>query len=59
MADKRNKLSRDVENEVRHAFGDKVFDVVIPRKMLNSLKPHLMVNPKFCMMSLVRVPLRI
>jgi len=39
MADKRNKLSRDVENEVRHAFGDKVFDVVIPRNVKLSEAP--------------------
>ena len=39
MADKRNKLSRDVENEVRNAFGDKVFDVVIPRNVKLSEAP--------------------
>ena len=39
MADKRNKLSRDVENEVRHAFGNKVFDVVIPRNVKLSEAP--------------------
>lgn len=39
MADKRNKLSRDVENEVRNAFGEKVFDVVIPRNVKLSEAP--------------------
>ena len=39
MADKRNKLSRDVENEARSTFGDKVFDVVIPRNVKLSEAP--------------------
>lgn len=39
MTDKRNKLSRDVEAEVRSAFKEKVFEVVIPRNVKLSEAP--------------------
>lgn len=39
MSDKRNKLSRDVEAEVRKAFGEKVFNIVIPRNVKLSEAP--------------------
>lgn len=39
MSDKRNKLSKDVEHEVRTAFGDKVFDITIPRNVKLSEAP--------------------
>jgi len=39
MHDSRNKLTRDVEREVRSYLGDKVFDVVIPRNVKLSEAP--------------------
>lgn len=39
MYDKRNKLSRDVENEARSHFGETVFEVVIPRSVKVSEAP--------------------
>jgi chromosome partitioning protein len=39
MYDRRNKLSRDVENEARKHFGTQVFEVVIPRSVKVSEAP--------------------
>jgi chromosome partitioning protein len=39
MFDKRNSLSRQVENNVRDHFGDKVYDTVIPRNVRISEAP--------------------
>ncbi|MEI8024850.1 MAG: AAA family ATPase [Pseudomonadota bacterium] len=39
MYDRRNKLSRDVENEARKHFGNQVFEVVIPRSVKVSEAP--------------------
>lgn len=39
MYDSRNKITRDVEKEVRSYLGDKVFDVVIPRNVRLSEAP--------------------
>ena len=39
MYDKRNKLCKDVEHDVRNAFKDKVFDVIIPRNIKLSEAP--------------------
>jgi len=39
MHDSRNKLTKDVETEVRSYLGDKVFDVVIPRNVKLSEAP--------------------
>ena len=39
MYDRRNKLSRAVEDDVRGAFGDKVFKTVIPRNVRISEAP--------------------
>ncbi len=39
MFDKRNKLSKFVEKEVRDYFGDKVYNTVIPRNVKLSEAP--------------------
>jgi chromosome partitioning protein len=39
MFDRRNSLARQVEEEVRHHFGDQVFRAVIPRNVRVSESP--------------------
>lgn len=39
MYDTRNKLTRDVKNEVRRCFGDELFETVIPRNVRLSEAP--------------------
>ena len=39
MYDSRNKLTREVKNEVRKCFGDELFDTVIPRNVRLSEAP--------------------
>ena len=39
MFDKRNKLSKFVDKEVRDFFGDKVYETVIPRNVRLSEAP--------------------
>jgi chromosome partitioning protein len=39
MYDRRNKLTKDVESEVRDYFDEKVFDTIIPRNVKLSEAP--------------------
>jgi len=39
MYDKRNRITADVENDIRQYMGNKVFDTVIPRNVKMSEAP--------------------